>query len=55
MIEDINKLLLKIKNYIIEKGENMENMKIKAQKLWMDHRHHIIIFVVGVVIGAVIF
>ena len=55
MIEDINKLLLKIKKYIIEKGGDMENLKIKAQKLWMDHKHHIVIFVFGIVIGAVIF
>ena len=33
----------------------MENLKVKAQKLWMDHKHHIVIFGAGIVIGAVIF
>jgi|TARA_R100001530_G_scaffold9682_3_gene9758 hypothetical protein len=33
----------------------MENLKIKAQKLWMDHKHHAAYVIVGIVIGAVVF
>jgi hypothetical protein len=33
----------------------MDNLKVQIQKLWMEHSHHVIIFVAGVVIGAVIF
>ncbi len=33
----------------------MENLKIKVQKLWTDHKHHAIYVVVGIVIGAVVF
>ena len=33
----------------------MENLKVKAQKLWMDHKVHALVLGVGIVIGAVIF
>ena len=33
----------------------MDNLKVQIQKLWMDHKHHAVIFVAGIVIGAVIF
>mgnify|MGYP003659571799 CR=1 FL=1 len=32
----------------------MENLKVKAQKLWMDHKHHAVWFIAGVVCGAII-
>ena len=33
----------------------MENLKIKAQKLWMDHKHHAVYVIAGIVIGAIVF
>jgi len=33
----------------------MSNIKMKVQKLWLDHKHHIIYVVVGIVIGAILF
>jgi len=33
----------------------MSNIKTKAQKLWLDHKGHIIYVVVGIVIGAILF
>jgi len=33
----------------------MENLKIKAQKLWMDHKSHALYVIAGIVIGAILF
>ena len=33
----------------------MENLKVKVQKLWMDHKVHALVLGAGIVIGAVIF
>ena len=33
----------------------MENIKIKAQKFWMEHKHHAVYVIAGIVIGAVVF
>ena len=33
----------------------MENLKIKPQKLWIDHKHHAVYVIAGIVIGAIVF
>jgi hypothetical protein len=33
----------------------MENIKIKCQKLWLDHKHSIIAAAAGLVVGIILF
>jgi len=33
----------------------MENIKIKCQKLWLDHSHCVIAAAVGLVVGIILF
>ena len=33
----------------------MNNIKTKAQKFWLDHKHNVIYVVAGIVIGIILF
>ena len=33
----------------------MNNIKIKAQKFWLEHKHHMIYVAAGIVIGIILF